>query len=191
MPNVWKCPEDVLTLIRAVQSKNHQPRLAQASIAACFDESKPFLHNKINLGKVTKFSPFMKLWQNTQHDFCLMIPSDLWAGVLNSDQRESYLDLQLTRCEVEYEPVVVEVQKQGKVKKEKVKDEWGRVQYTDVIRHDDATGEPKWKVVPLDLEVFTKNVRRYGLWLEELSELKDAIDRGVVPPPQQPPQEGV
>jgi hypothetical protein len=177
--NPWKCPNDILELIHSVQIKNHQPRLALASVAACFDDSKPFVHNKLNLGKVAKFSPFMRLWQDKQHDFCLVIPSDLWVSVLNSEQREAYLDLQLTRCEVEYEPDFAEVAgRGGKTKKVKIKDEWGRIQYSDRMRYDDVTGEPKWKVLPLDLEVFTRNVRRYGLWLDELMEFKNAIERG-------------
>jgi hypothetical protein len=170
--NLWKAPQDVLDLIREIQLKNHQPRLAQASVTAAFDDSKPFVSNKINLGKLSKFSPFNKLWQNQSRDFCLVIPSDLWVSVLNAQQREAYIDLQLTRCEVEYIPETVE--ENGK--KKPIKDEWGRVQYTDQMKFDDL-GNPKWKVIPLDLEVFTKNVRRYGLWLDMLTDLKEAIDR--------------
>lgn len=176
--NPWKCPQDILDLVREVQHKNH-PRLANASITACFDDSKPFLKNRINLGKVTKFNAFNKLWQDNRHDFCLTIPSDLWVSVLNSDQREAYLDLQLTRCEVEYYPeIVVE-----NGKKKPLQDEWGRIQYTDKMKTD-AEGDPKWKVVPLDLEVLIKNVRRYGPWLDELTELKEAIDHSAAAQPE-------
>lgn len=170
--NPWIASLDILELIRNIKSKNHDPRLASASVTAVFEDSKPFVKNKINLGKVCKFSPFNKLWHNEKHDFCIVIPSDLWVSVLTAESREAYLDLQLTRCEVEYEPEVAE--ENGK--KSKVKDEWGRVQYTDKMKTDDE-GTPKWKIMPLDLEVFTKNVRRYGPWLEELLELNKAIDQ--------------
>ncbi len=174
--NPWKCPQDVADLIREIQTKNHSPRLAVASISSCFDDGKPFVKNKLNLGKVTKFSPFNKLWHATQYDFCVTIPADLWVSVLNAGQREAYLDLQLTRCEVEYIPVYVEFVKNGKTKKEKVKDEWGRVQYTDEIMEDEVSGDPKWKVLPVGMEVLTRSVRRYGPWLDELIEFREAID---------------
>jgi len=168
--NPWKAPSEVLDLLNIVVGKHHSKRLAGASVACCFDDSKPFLRNKLNLGKVTKFSPLARLWQGQQHDFCLSIPMDLWHSILKGSQREAYLDLQLTRCTVEYMPE--EVEENGK--KKKIKDEWGRVQYTQEVKTDDE-GNPKWKVVPLDLEVFADNVRRYGLWCDDLLELKDAI----------------
>jgi hypothetical protein len=169
--NPWKAPAEVVELMNKVKDAHHAERLAGASICVCFDDSKPFLRNKLNLGKVTKFSPLAKLWQNQRHDFCISVPADLWHSVLQAEQREPYLDLQLARCEVEYEPEMA-VDAQGKRKP--VKDQWGRVQYTKVWK-EDAEGNPKWKVVPLDLEVFTGNVRRYGLWCDVLLDLKDAI----------------
>ena len=168
--NPWKAPAEVVDLLNQVKIKHHAAHLGSAQIAVSFDDSKPFVHNKLNLGKVTKFSPLARLWQGQQHDFCLSIPMDLWHSVLNPEQREAYLDLQLSRCSVEYLPD--EIEENGK--KKKIQDEWGRVQYTQEIKVDDE-GNPKWKVVPLDLEVFAANVRRYGLWCDDLLELKDAI----------------
>ena len=167
--NPWKAPSEVVELLAQIKDKHHA-RLVNARIAISFDDSKPFLRNKLNLGKVTKFSPLARLWQKEQHDFCLSIPMELWHSVLKGDQRDAYLDLQLSRCGVEYLPEEVEVNG----KKKPVKDEFGRVQYTQEIKVDDE-GNPKWKVVPLDLEVFAENVRRYGLWCDDLLELKDAI----------------
>ena len=48
-----------------------------------------------------------------------------------------------------------------------IKDEWGRVQYSDVIKCDDE-GQPKWKVQSIDLLVFASNASRYNLWLKDL-----------------------
>ena len=144
--------------------------MPKPSIVACFDDTKPFLRNKLNLGKVTKFSSLAKLWQVQPHDFCLSIPTDLWYSVLQGDQREAYLDLQLTRCEVEYLPEFADVNG----KKVPIKDEWGRVQYSQEFKTDDD-GNVKWKVVPFDLEVLVKNLRRYGLWMDSFLELKEAI----------------
>lgn len=167
--NPWKAPSEIVELLNQIKDKHH-PRLQNASIGIAMDDSKPFLHNKINLGKVSKFSPLARLWQGQRHDFCLSIPMNLWHSVLKGSQREAYLDLQLARCGVEYLPE--EVEENGK--KKPVKDEFGRVQYTQQIKVDDE-GNPKWKVFPLDLEVFSENVRRYGLWMDSLEELKEAI----------------
>jgi len=171
MANPWKAPQDVLELINHVKEKFHVGRLAEASIVGCFNDSKAFVKNKINLGKVSKFSTLARLWQNQKHDFCLVICADLWHDVLGNSEREALVDLLLSRCEVELVPETIE--ENGK--KKPVKDEWGRIQYTKEIKLDDE-GNPKWKVAPLDLELFAKNVRRYGLWLDDLLEMKEAID---------------
>lgn len=170
MALVWKAPDEVISLVEAVKSLHHHPRIESALVAVTFDDSKPFIQNKLNLGKVTKFSPLARLWQNKRHDFCLSISMDLWHSVLKGDQRQAYLDLLLTRCGVEYLPEIVE--ENGK--KKPVKDEWGRIQYTQQIKTDDE-GNPKWKVYSLDLEVLSANVRRYGLWCEDLMEFNAAI----------------
>mgnify|MGYP003475862963 CR=1 FL=1 len=119
--NPWKCSADILTLVRHLQEKDHAPRLTNAKIGMVFDDSKPFIKNKINLGKVATFSPFNRLWQDDQHDFCLVVPSSLWVEVLNEEQRKAYLDLKLTQCSVEYEPETVE--ENGKTIK--IVDDWG------------------------------------------------------------------
>ena len=169
--NPWKTPQDVLELINQVKDKYHSERLADASIVACFDDSKPFIRNKINLGKVAKFNHIARLWQDYKPDFCLVICAELWQNVLKSPEREALVDLLLSRCEVELVPETFE--ENGK--KKPVKDEWGRIQYSKEIKVDDE-GIPKWKIAPLDLELFAKNVRRYGLWLDDLLEMKEAID---------------
>lgn len=168
--NPWKASQDVLDLVGSVYEKNHSTRIPDAAIGVCFDDSKPFVQNKLNLGKVTKFSPLAKLWQGTKLDFCMSISMELWHSVLTTEQREAYIDLQLSRCGVEYLPE--EIEENGK--KKAIKDEFGRVQYTTNIKTDDE-GNPKWKILPLDLEIFSGNVRRYGLWYDELLELKNAI----------------
>lgn len=167
--NPWKAPQEVFDLVQNVKNKHHADRLTEASIAVCFDDSKPFVRNKINLGKVTKFSHLAKLFQSQPYDFVLTLCSDLWVEVLDNSQREALIDLLLTRCQVEYIPETVE--ENGK--KKPVKDEWGRIQYTKEVKTDEA-GNPKWKVSPLDIDVFTENVRRYGLWLDCIIEFKDA-----------------
>ena len=128
MSNPWVASNEVVSLLAVVKSKHHSPRLDQCEIAVCFDEGKAFLKNKLNLGKLSKFSPTARLWQRNKYDFCISIPMELWTTVLQPRQREAYLDLMLTRLDMEYIPEIIE--ENGK--KKKVMDEFGRVQYSQV-----------------------------------------------------------
>lgn len=170
MSNPWKAPDEVVQLMSVVKSKNHSPRLDDCRVAICFDEGKVFIKNRLNLGKLTKFSPMAKLYQREKYDFCLIVPMELWSTALQPDAREAYLDLMLTRLDMEYIPEVVE--ENGK--KIKLIDDFGRIQYSKVPKTD-KEGNVKWKIDPLDLEVFAKNVRRYGIWQEELASIHEAI----------------
>jgi hypothetical protein len=172
--NSWKAPQEIVDLVDEIKNKSHLPRLEAASIAVVIKDEKPFVNDKLNLGKVSKFSLSAKMWHQKPHDFCITIPADLWATVLNEDQKKAYIDLQLTRCQVEYVPETTEING----KKKAIKDEWGCVKFTNEIKLD-TEGNPKWKVSGLDLEVLTSNIRRYGLWYDELLEFKETIVAAV------------
>lgn len=176
--NPWKAPSEVVELLEKVKTLHH-PRLEMARFAVCFNDNKPFIQNKLNLGKISKFSPLSKLWQGQQYDFCLSIPMDLWHSILKEDQKEAYLDLCLTRCTVEYKPD--EIEENGK--KKVIKDEWGRIQYTTEIKTDDD-GNPKWKIEPMGIEVYIENISRYGLWMDTFQELSQTITDAIEWPPK-------
>lgn len=163
MATVTKAPPTVYDILGTILP--HHQRLEQASIGICLTDAKPFRAGRINLGKVTKFSEFAKIWQGEKKDFCITLCADVWYQILNDAQREALLDLLVTCCDVEYEPLTQTING----KEVKVKDEWGRVKYSDQIQCDDE-GRPKWKIQPLDLSVFAQNARKYNLWL------KDVID---------------
>lgn len=170
MSSLTKASAEITQLLALVKSKHHSPRLDECHIAVCLEDSKAFVKNKLNLGKMSKFSPAAQLWQKEKFDFCLIIPVDLWVNVLQGETREAYLDLMLTRLDMEYLPETVE--ENGK--KQKVTDEFGRIQYSKIGKTD-KDGNIKWKIEPLDLEVFAKNVSRYGLWQEDLFKLHEAM----------------
>lgn len=160
----WKATEEVNSLLNSIKEKNHSPKLDAANIVVAFEDSKPFKNGALNWGKTLKFSHLNKLWQQPNcYDFCIVVPSDIWHSILSAEQKEPYLDLRLTCCHVEYEPETIVENK----KTIKVKDEFGRVQYTDQMKFDDE-GRPKWKVLPLDLHTYSQNVGRYGLWCGDL-----------------------
>ena len=60
-----------------------------------------------------------------------------------------------------------------------MKDEFGRTKYTDQIKYDD-NGVPKWRVAALDLDILSKNVMHYGLWIQEFLDLKSVITAAPV-----------
>jgi hypothetical protein len=171
MPITWKAPNNVSELLANVKDRYHS-ELADASIVVTLTDSKPFVKNRFNWGSVKKFSDFNKIWFAERHDLCVDLCSDVWHTILNDHEREALLDLHLTRCTPDYEPeVVVE-----NGKKKTIKDELGKVRYTSTPKLDDD-GRPKWLVTPLDLVVFTKNVRRYGMWCPELDDFREAIEK--------------
>ena len=169
MSIVWKSTTNVFDVVEQVKTKYH-PHLKDATFAVAFDESKPFVKDRFNWGKVGKFSDFNKIWQTPKFDFSIILCSDVWNDMLNASQQEALLDLHLCRCEVEYEQEVVI---EGK-KKIKVKDDLGRIKYTNVIKLDEE-GNPKWRVAPLDLDVLSKNIKHYVIWLDEFVQLKDTV----------------
>jgi len=172
----WAVGDDVARLIEQVKQKHHEKRLEMAEIAACFTESKPFTPDgRFNWGRVRKFNAMDKLWhqRDKEYDFLLVICSDAWHSVLGANEREAYIDLMLTRCTADYKPV--EVVENGKPKK--VKDKWGRLEFSEEFRCDEA-GNPIWKVAPLDIVVFAMNAKRYGLWHEDLIYMGDVVRHG-------------
>jgi len=169
MSVTWKAPSNIAELLVEVKEQYHS-ELADASIVVTLTDSKPFVKNRFNWGTVKKFSQFNKLWFAQKHDLCIDVCSDVWHSILNDNQRSALLDLHLTRCSPEYEPEAVVENGKKKV----IKDDYGCIKYTDSIKLDDE-GNPKWIVAPIDLVVFTKNVRRFGLWCPELDDLRDAI----------------
>lgn len=170
----WQADNDVVNLFNDVKAKHHHPRLEHAKFAICFADSKPFVKGRFNWGKLQKFSPLAKLWHpnNNKYDFQIVLCSTAWSNMLNMTQREALVDLHLTRCDVEYEPETTIDPINNKVIP--VKDEWGRPQMSNKVKYDEE-GNCKWRIEPLDLYVFSQNVSRYGLWVEEILDFSKAI----------------
>lgn len=166
----WAAPAEVVDLLLEV--KEAHPHLQQATFAVEFADSKPFIKDRLNLGKLAKFSKSAKLWhaKDKKYDFHVSLCADVWYSVFKAAQHKPLIDLHLSRIKAEYEPEVVEVNG----KKEKVKDEWGRITYTNQMKHDDE-GRPIWTVTPLDIKTITENISRFGLWYDELAILKEAV----------------
>lgn len=167
MANTWQAPKEVWEVLERVR-KSH-PRLDLAKIAVAMVDSKPFIKNRFNWGRVSKFSPSNKIWMGARFDFCINICTEIWS-TLTDPQRDAFIDLHLTRLDAEYEPETVI---EGK-KKVVVRDEMGRIKYTSTVKLND-NGEIKWIVYPLDLLVFAENIKRYGLWTYDIGQIKEAV----------------
>lgn len=171
MAAIWRAGQDVADLADSVKNQYHLPRLDTASVVIAFSDAKPFVKNRLNLGSVRKFSSSQKIWLAKEYIFCITLVADVWHKILQDEQRrKAWIDLHLTRCEPVYVPETVE--ENGK--KNVIKDDWGRVKYTDEIKLDDD-GNPKWQIVPLDLAVFTENVKRFNLWYQDLIDFGNVI----------------
>ncbi len=171
MPAVWPASDEVLKIVDDIKNKYHYPRLAAANIAVSFVESKAFVRDRFNWGKASKFNSAAKIWHpaNKRYDFLITLSSDVWQ-LLNPFQREAWIDLHLTCCQVEYEPEMIE--ENGKKKPKK--DDWGRVVYSTTIKAD-KEGDPKWKMQKLDLLIYQDNAGRYGCWCQDLLDLKTTL----------------
>jgi hypothetical protein len=168
---IWQANAETVALMHDIKIKNHHPRIETANIALAFNDSKAFTKNRFNWGKTTKFSKLSQLWQGQKYDFCITLSSDAWIDVLSNNQRAALLDLHLSRCSVQFIPETVE--ENGK--KIKVKDEKGFIKFTDQIKTEDD-GTPVWEVLPLDLNVFSSNIKRYGTWTDDIVGIKQAIN---------------
>ena len=170
MATVWKAPNQIIDHLEEIRNKAHLPRLQDVPVAVALSDGKAFIKNRLNLGKVQKFSDFNKIWQKDSHDFCITLVMDVWESILNNNQRDALLDLHLTRIEPVYEPeIIIE-----NGKKIIVKDDMGRTKMTENIKLD-KDGNPKWNVLPIDLVVITRSIRRYGFWFDDLVELQKAV----------------
>lgn len=172
MAKIWAADLEILELINKVKDKYHLPRLEGCSIAANLTDANPYRNGKFNWGKVQKISSALRIWQGDQYHFLLTFSDAAINEILKDKQREAAIDLLLNCCGVEFEPEVDE-------KKKPLLDEYGRTIYTEVRKVDDD-GEPKWKLESLDIYAFQLNVKRYGFWIHELDELKEAMKNAKV-----------
>jgi hypothetical protein len=181
--------QEVIDLFDRIKKTHHEKRLGEAQIAVLFKEDKVFKKGRFNFGKVKKVSPETQVLldeKNKGHyDFVVTIPDESWSFMSDRRQREGLVDLYLTMCSVEFEPVMASDPKKGGKEKPK-KDNWGRIEYTDTPKYDED-GNPKWVVLPLDVETLTDNVGRCGTWCDVFRDFESAVaDAQNKPQPEQP-----
>jgi hypothetical protein len=170
MATVWPATHDVFDKLQEVKDKYHS-NLGEISVVVEFSDAKPFKVNRLNLGNVRKFSCANKIWQKGDFDFCITIVGEVWQDILQGDeQHNAILDLHLTRIEPVCVPQIIVENK----KRHAVKDEFGRIVFTEEQKLD-KNGNPMWRIVPIDLGVLSQNIRRFGYWFEDLVEFRDNL----------------
>ncbi|MCK9557978.1 MAG: hypothetical protein M0R50_08070 [Candidatus Cloacimonetes bacterium] len=169
MALVWTAPLAVMDRLQEVKAKYHS-NLESVSIVVELSDAQPFKNNRLNLGNIRKFSAANKIWQKGDFDFCITLVGEVWKEILKNDQCDALLDLHLTRIEPVCEPQVVVENKKRIV----CKDDYGRIILTEEQKLD-KNGNPRWRIVPIDLGVLSQNVRRYGFWFDDLVEFRSII----------------
>lgn len=99
-------------------------------------------------------------------------------GWFKHRSKRACLDHELAHCGVHYEPVKEQIgtTRGGKPRLKVVRDSYGRIQYTNEIKRNQETGEPKWRLITHDLEEFRDIVARHGVWDESLQSFKQILD---------------
>jgi len=169
MASIWEAPKDMRELFERVRHDHHQPRLAQASIWVLVTDAPGVRGDQVITTTVHKCSAAEKLASG--HDFRIVVRSETWAN-LADPQRLIAADEALCQCGVKYVPQTVEVNG----KKEILKDEWGRVLYTDQISYDEQ-GVPRWKLNKPDAALFYVLLGRHGEYCEAAENVTRALDR--------------
>ncbi len=162
-------------IMKKLIAKNHT-HLLDAKIIIYANDKNKLKGNNIIIADASKSSHKMKA--STCSDFNITLYMTAWSE-LNQSQQEACMDHELSHCGVCYLPITEQIgtpNKKGKVKTKIVKDEFGRVQYSNEIKRDPQTGQPKWKLIPHDLEEFRDIVERHGIWDDSLKSFKEIMD---------------
>jgi len=156
MPTVWQAPPNVRVLVERI--KSHHPHLGQASIWVLMSTASAVTCNRFVATRASLCTKTEKL--ESGHDFKIIISSDAWQKLTDA-QREVEIGKALCRCGVRYEPETIEINGKAHV----VKDDLGRVIYTDEIAYD-KEGRPRWCVNKPDAEIYFSLFKRRGAYDE-------------------------
>lgn len=167
MPSIWEATHDIKKSLLAIRDQHH-PHLIAASFWLLVTDAGHLSGNRVRYWRSAVTSKEERL--ATQMDFKVTLYAGSWSEATDR-QREIILDEALSGCGVKYVPQTVEVNG----RKEVVKDDLGRIVYTDQIDYD-LEGRPKWCRMAHDAAIFFGMVRRHGDYCDELENLQRARD---------------
>ncbi len=175
---IWELESnlDLYTMLHELIGRYHS-RLEEAKIVLYANDKNKNRANKIIIAEASKASSKMKA--STNADFTIMVYMTPWSD-LNMTQKRACLDHELCHCGVHFEPVKEAAggTRSGRPRLKVVRDDYGRVQYTNEIKRNE-NGEPKWRLLPHDLEEFRDIVARHGIWDKDIQSFKEVLDRSV------------
>ena len=175
MAAIWEANEDIKRLLRDIKNEHH-PHLSTASIWVLCSDGKAIRDNHVIATTTQKCTNTERLSSN--HDFKITIMMETWAH-LTDKGREIALDEALCRCGVKYVQQKMDING----RKEVVKDELGRIVYSDEIEYD-KEGIPKWKINKPNAGLYFDLLMRRGAYSEEAENAVRALDnkplKGVV-----------
>lgn len=166
MASIWEANEDIKRKLREIKKEFH-PHLSLASIWLLCSDGNAIRDNHVIATTTQKCTRTEKL--SSSHDFKITIMMETWAH-LTDKGREIALDEALCRCGVKYVPQKMEING----RKEVVKDELGRIVYTDEIEYD-KENNPKWKVNRPDAGLYFDLLMRRGTYSEEADNAMRAL----------------
>lgn len=166
MASIWQAPEEIRRTVLELRDAHH-PHLSAAGFWVLVSDGKAIRSNRLVVTQSKKCTNTEKL--SSGFDFKIIVMAEAWAE-LPDKARRIYLDEALCRCAVKFVPQTMEVNG----KKEVVKDELGRVVFTDEIDYD-KNGQPKWAVNPPDAGLFYDMLMRHGEYSEEAENVNRAI----------------
>jgi hypothetical protein len=166
MAHLWQAPQDIRKLLTQIQQEHH-PHLADASVWALCSDGRAIRDNQLVATQTKKCTSTEKL--STSHDFKVIVMMETWAKLTDA-QRAVALDEALCRCGVKRVPRTVEVNG----KKETVKDDLGRVVFTDQIDYD-RDNQPRWKINPPDAGLYFALLTRHQQYSEQAENVQRAL----------------
>ena len=158
MASIWEAPQEIRIAAETIKDEFH-PHLSNASLWVLCSDGKALRNNQLVVTQSKKCTKTEKL--STGRDFKIIVMAEAWS-LLPDSARRIALDEALCRCGVKYVPQTVEVNG----RKEVVKDDLGRIIYTDQIEFD-RDGVPKWRINPPDAGLYYALLQRHGQYCEE------------------------
>jgi hypothetical protein len=166
MASIWEASVKIQQQVRAIADQHHS-HLHQASLWVLCSDARAIRDNHIIATQTKKCTNTERL--SSGHDFKIIIMMEIWA-MLTDEQRDKALDEALCRCGVKRVPQTMEING----KKEVVKDDYGRIVYTDEIAYD-KEDRPKWKINRPDAELYFGMIRRHADYNEEAENVQRAF----------------
>jgi hypothetical protein len=175
MASIWEAPPEIRRALEEIKV-DHHPHLANASIWALCSDGKAIRNNQLIVTQSKRCTQTEKL--SAGADFKVIILMEAWSQLPDAARRMA-LDEALCRCGVRYVPQTMEVNG----RKEVVKDELGRIVYTDQIDYD-KEGRPRWKINPPDAGLYYAMLQRHARYCEEADNVAAALAGKPIRRPQ-------